>query len=191
MEHATDINEQTLINRIMACIRDGDRKSAAASYAVLVKRYSPQVFGFISKMTDNQDDIKDLAQNTFINAFNNLSKFEGRASFHTWVCRIAYNATISHLKAQKMHFVSIDNTNLPDTEVSDEEFSTGDEVRIQQLEAAIDLLPPDDQMLLHLYYYDDKPFKEIAFIMDTDDNTLRVRLHRIRRKLQGMITKSL
>jgi len=188
MEHTTDIDEQSLINRITEYIRSGDRRAAAAEYAVLVKRYSPQVFGFISKMIDNQDDIKDLAQNTFIKAFNNLPKFEGRASFHTWVCRIAYNATINHLKSRKSFFVNIDDTDIPDDDPNDDDFSSGSEERISKLEAAIDLLPPDDQMLLHLYYYDDKPFKEIAFIMDTDNNTLRVRLHRIRRKLQGMIT---
>ena len=188
MEHTTDIDEQSLINRINAYICSGDRKSAAAEYAVLVKRYSPQVFGFISKMTDSQDDVKDLAQNTFIKAFNNLPKFEGRATFATWVCRIAYNNAINLLKSRKRFFVNIDDTDIPDDEPNDDDFSTGDELRIQQLEAAIDLLPPDDQMILHLYYYEDKSLKEIAFIMDADNNALRVRLHRIRRRLFGMIT---
>ena len=188
MEHATDIDEQNLINRITAYFRDGDRKSAAASFAVLVNRYSPQVFGFISRMVGSQDDVKDLAQNTFIKAFNNLPKFEGRAAFFTWVCRIAYNESVNLLKSRKQTLVSIDDTDIPDDDPDDDDFSSGDEERISKLEAAIDLLPPDDQMLLHLYYYDDKTFKEIAFIMDADDNALRVRLHRIRRKLQGMIT---
>lgn len=188
MEHTTDIDEQSLIERITAYIRSGDRKSAAAEYAVLVRRYSTKVIDFVSRMVAYRDDAQDIAQNTFIKAFNNLPKFEGRASFHTWLYRIAYNETITHLKRQKKIFVSIDNADFSDVGIPDEEFATGSEERIQQLEAAIDLLPPDDQMLLHLYYYDDKPFKEIAFIMDTEENTLRVRLHRIRRKLQGMIT---
>ena len=189
MSPTPNIDEQQLVTRIVSFIHDGDRKSAAASFAVLVKRYSPQVFGFISRMVDSQDDVKDLAQNTFIKAFNNLSKFEGRATFFTWVCRIAYNESVNLLKSRRQTFVSIDDTDIPDDD-PDDDFSTGDEKRISQLEAAIDLLPPDDQMLIHLYYYEDKTFKEIAFIIDADDNTLRVRLHRIRRKLAGMVTKA-
>lgn len=188
MEHATNIDEQTLINRITAHIRTGDRKSAAAGYAYFVKQYSKTVLNFVARMTDNIADAEELAQNAFVKAFKHLQDYEGRAAFLTWVSRIAYNETISHLKRRKLHFISIDNTNIPDSEVPDDVFSTGDEERIQQLETALDLLPPDEKMLVHLYYYDDKPFKEIAFIMDTDENTLRVRLHRIRRKLQGMMS---
>ena len=42
-------------------------------------------------------------------------------------------------------------------------------------------------MLIHLYYYEDRPLREIAFIMDAESNALGVRLHRIRKKLLRMI----
>ena len=55
------------------------------------------------------------------------------------------------------------------------------------MEEAVSDLPPNDQLLLHLYYYDDRPLRDIAYIMDADCNALGVRLHRIRKKLQTMI----
>ena len=69
----------------------------------------------------------------------------------------------------------------------DEELSTGSEERIALMEEAIDDLPPDESMLLHLYYYEDRPLREIAFIMDVEANVLATRLHRIRKKLLKMI----
>ena len=69
----------------------------------------------------------------------------------------------------------------------DEELSTGREERIALMEEAIDELPPDEGMLLHLYYYEDRPLREIAYIMDAEPNTLATRLHRIRKKLLQMI----
>jgi len=190
LEQTTNIEEQERISRIVGFINTGDRKSAAAGYAFFVKRYSQKVLDFVSRMTDNLADAEDLAQNAFIKAFSHVQSFEGRATFLSWVCRIAYNETITHLKRKKLNFISIDDTQIYDTEISDDEFSTGKEERIQELEAAIDLLNPDEKMLVHLYYYEDKPLKEIAFIMNTEPNTLAVRLHRIRRKLAEIVNKN-
>ena len=69
----------------------------------------------------------------------------------------------------------------------DDDLSTEREERIQRLEESIDALPPDDQLLLHLYYYEDRPLRDIAYIMDTEPNTLSARLYRIRKRLLHMI----
>lgn len=55
------------------------------------------------------------------------------------------------------------------------------------MEEAIDDLPPDEEMLIHLYYYEDRPLRDIAYIMDVEPNALATRLHRIRKKLLRMI----
>ena len=70
---------------------------------------------------------------------------------------------------------------------ADEELSTGREERIAMMEEAIDDLPPDEGMLIHLYYYEDRPLRDIAYIMDVEPNALATRLHRIRKKLLRMI----
>ena len=68
-----------------------------------------------------------------------------------------------------------------------EDLSTGREERIAIMEEAIDDLPPDEQLLLHLYYYEDQPLRDIAYIMDVEPNALATRLYRIRKKLSRMI----
>lgn len=61
------------------------------------------------------------------------------------------------------------------------------EERILLLEEAVATLPAADQLLLHLFYYDDRPLREIAYIMDAEPNSLSQRLHRIRKRLLTLI----
>ena len=163
--------ERQRIRRIL----DGKREE----YAWFVKTYSQQVLSFTSRMMPDGEDAKEVAQDAFVKAFRSLGSFHFQSSFCTWVCRIAYHKSLDRLKHQQPHYVDIDN--LP--EISDDELSTGREERIAMMEAAIDDLPPDERMLIHLYYYEDRPLRDIAYIMDVEPNTLATRLHRIRKKL--------
>ena len=187
MVKTTDIDERQRISRVTDYLNAGDRKAAAAEYAYFVRRYSQQVLDFTVRMVSNRADAEELAQNAFVKAFNRLETFEGRASFLTWVSRIAYNESINHLKSRKLRWVDVDDARIADSRIDDDELSTGREERISLMEDALDCLPPDERMLVQLYYYEDKPLQEIAFIMDAEANALAVRLHRIRKKLLMMI----
>ncbi len=180
-------DEQRRVSTIADLLNGGDRKAAAVEYAYFVKRYSQQVLDFTVRMVSNRADAEELAQNTFVKAFNRFETFEGRASFLTWVSRIAYNESINHLKRRKLNVVDVDDAQIADSRIDDDELSTGREERISLMEDALDHLPPDERMLVQLYYYEDKPLQEIAYVMDVEPNTLAVRLHRIRKKLLIMI----
>ena len=157
-------SERQRIGRIL----DGKREE----YAWFVNTYSQQVLDFTSRMIPDAEDAREVAQDAFVKAFRSL------------VCRIAYNESLNRLRRQQRHFVDI--ADIPAEEL-DEELSTGREERITLMEEAIDDLPPDERMLLHLYYYEDRPLREIAYIMDAETNALATRLHRIRKKLLQMI----
>jgi RNA polymerase sigma-70 factor (ECF subfamily) len=80
------------------------------------------------------------------------------------------------------------------TDISDEvlevELSTGREERIEQLQMMIDELPDDERMLLTLYYFEDRPLTEIAYITGIDAKALANRLYRTRKKLYKKLTYS-
>lgn len=183
MIKTVNTDEQKRIAQIANYLGAGNRRAAAAEYAYLVNQYSQQVLDFTTRMVGNRADAEELAQNAFVKAFNKFEKFEQRASFLTWVSRIAYNESINHLKRRKLHYVDIDEVPVADCNLLDDELSTGNEERIRLMEDAINTLPPDERMLVHLYYYEDKPLNEIAYVMDAEPNALAVRLHRIRKKL--------
>ena len=175
MSEIINIEERQRIKRIL----DGKREE----YAWFVNTYSQQVLNFTSRMLPYAEDAKEVAQDAFVKAFRSLDTFNFQSSFCTWVCRIAYRQSLNRLKHQQPHYIDIDN--LP--AIADEELSTGCEERIAMMEEAIDDLPPDERMLIHLYYYEDRPLRDIAYIMDVEPNALATRLHRIRKKLLRMI----
>ena len=154
------------------------------NFARLVQQHAPQVLDFTTRLLSDRGEAEEVAQDAFVKAFRQLSSFRGDSSFVTWVQRIAYHEAIDHLRQRAPYMVDISEV----AAISDdEELSTGREERIVLMEEAIDDLPPDERMLLHLYYYEDRPLRDIAYIMDAEPNALAQRLHRIRKKLLRMI----
>ena len=168
---------QTDESQLIARILDGH----AEDYGYFLERYSQEAFAIVVRLVPQQEDAEELVQDAFVRAFNRLDTFEGRSTFSTWICRIAYTTAISWLRKRRMKYLSIDDQpKLTDTEV-DEAFD--DESRIEDLRRAITLLKPDEQTLITLFYYDNRPLSDIAYILDVEPNTLATRLYRIRRKL--------
>ncbi len=71
------------------------------AYDELVKRYQERIYATIYHMTSNHEDANDLAQESFIKAYQALKSFKGGSSFYTWLYRIAVNKTINFLKQRK------------------------------------------------------------------------------------------
>src|SRR6202158_6570177 len=87
------VEEMELVRRA----RDGDM----SAYDDLVRRYQERIYATIYHMTSNHEDANDLAQDSFIKAFQALKSFKGGSSFYTWLYRIAVNKTINFLKQRK------------------------------------------------------------------------------------------
>lgn len=184
------VDEQQLINRILG--------GHTEDYAYFLDTYSREVFAFVMRIVMQQEDAEELTQDAFIRAFNHLDSFAGQSAFSTWICRIAYNCTMNFLRKKRKNLLSYDEDekllNTISDNLVDEALSTDNEDRIALLEAAIDKLPPDDKTLVTLYYYKDRSFKEIAYVMGIPDseadkvaNNLGTRLCRIRKKLYVLI----
>ena len=172
--------------QIIEAVKDGKREGQR----LMVSRYGQMVFAMIVRQVTTTMDAEELTQDTFMRAFNNIDRYDSRrSSLGTWLCRIAYHLTLDFLKRRHPNIISMDDT----TDISDEsletELSTGNEKRIQQLEMLMEELPPDEQMLLTLYYYEDRSLDECSFIMDTTSHALANRLYRIRKKLYKQLKK--
>ena len=166
-------DEQEMIARIL----DGHIED----FGYFLERYSQEAFAIVVRLVPQQEDAEELVQDAFVRAFNRLETFGGRSSFSTWICRIAYTTAVSWLRKRRIRYLSIDDRpQLSDKEIDE---ALDDESRIEELRRAITLLKPDEQTLITLYYYDNRPLNDIAYILDAEPNTLATRLHRIRRKL--------
>ena len=171
------MDEQRLIARIL----DGHE----SDYGYFLERYGGEVFAIVSRLVPNREDAEELTQDAFVRAYRRLETFSCRSSFSTWVCRIAYTSTISWLRKKRIKYLSIeDKQGLSDREVDE---VLDDESRLDELQKAVALLKPDEQMLLELYYFESRPLADIAYILDVEPGTIATRLHRIRRKLYSLM----
>ena len=160
----------------------------------MVCRYAQRVFAMIVRQVTDVMDAQELTQDTFLRAFSHIDSYDPqRASLSTWLCRIAYRLTLDFLKRRRPLIVSIDDVEFGQMDLSEEqleaELSTGREERIEQLERLIDELADDERMLLTLYYFEDRPLTEIAYITGIEAKPLANRLYRIRKKLAKKLSE--
>ncbi len=166
-------DEKQLIARIL----DGH----AEDFGYFLERYSQAAFAIVARLVPQQEDAEELVQDAFVRAFSRLETFGGRSSFSTWICRIAYTTAVSWLRKRRIKYLSIDDQ--PELTAAEVDETLDDESRIDELRRAIRLLKPDEQTLITLYYYDNRPLTDIAYILDMEAGAIATRLHRIRRKL--------
>src|SRR5688572_323102 len=123
-------------------------------------RYERQIYRLCFRFTRNSDDARDLAQDVFIKAFENLSGFRRESSLKTWLYRIATNHCINHVKAHTREFVEV-------TEATKQTRATA-QVALEEKEQRdrfrhlVTKLPPKQRAILELRIHEQLSYEEIA-----------------------------
>lgn len=154
------------------------------AFGELYEKYFDRIFNFVYRQTDDEELAGDLSSQTFINALNNLSRYEFRGvPFSAWLYRIARNEINKHYRKNKRKNVfSIEELKVRELiERSDEAW---DEELIQKLINFMKDLPTDMLQVLELRFFEDKDFKEIAFILDITESGAKMRTYRALDKLR-------
>lgn len=165
------------------------------AFGELVRRYSRTVYGVVSRMADNADDIDDIAQEVFVQAYRSIGSFRGDAEFSTWLYRIAINTTIKLMKKiRSRQATSIDDPagGLAETLVSLETEQPDRVVerkaRNEALRKAVHELPEKHRTVVVLHYFENLGCEEIAKVLDCSVGTVWSRLHYACKKLQGILS---
>jgi RNA polymerase sigma-70 factor (ECF subfamily) len=175
----TKVSDLFYVQRVKA----GDVKA----FTEIVSRYGDMVFTLVRKIVSTREDAEDITQEVFIKVFQSLERFREESNFSTWLYRIAYNTTISELRKKKLFFVSSADDNAILATDSD---NTDDiEIKLQYLETALKRLSSDEAFLITLYYMDEQSIDKISKISNLSISNVKVKLHRIRKKLTLEIHK--
>jgi len=161
---------------------EGDRNA----FAFLVDKYKNMVFSIALQISRDREEAEEIAQDSFIKAFQSLKSFQGKAKFSSWLYRIVHNTAISQIRKKEKGRISIDDTNIPETlymESKKNHESLSLEERKKYLEVAMDSLEKEERMLTILYYYEDRDLDEIAEITGMTKTNTKVRLYRARKKM--------
>ena len=154
------------------------------AYAELVRRYQDSVARLALKITRRPDWVEDLCQEVFISAFKNLSRFKKRASFTTWLYRIAVNKSLEAVRGEGARARLIKRAareSLPDSLIVQDRMSGERLVLDRELQArvhdALGKLAPEMRAILTLRYLEELSTPEIARVLEIPEGTVRSRLH--------------
>lgn len=175
-------SDEALIKRYL----DGEQ----TAFELLVRRHQDPLFGFVYRLTRNQDDAMDICQSTFVQAFINLHKLRIGGSFRAWLYQIALNFVRSNSKLSQRYEVSADSElvdNIIDTSLQPDEQAM---LKQTQLLAAglLNRLPAQQRLTVNLRFYQGLSFQEIAEVMELSLGTVKASYHQAIKNLRKFVT---
>lgn len=160
-------------------------------FGELYGRYSDKVYSKCLSLLKNEAAAQDAAQDVFLKIFLNLSKFNKKSRFSTWVYSITYNYCIDYLRRKKKEkTILTDDENEKDPveeEVDDKEIL---EMEIERLAYILDKIPEDDKMVLLMKYREDLSIKDISKAFNKSESAIKMKLKRAKNKVRKLYNES-
>jgi RNA polymerase sigma-70 factor, ECF subfamily len=168
------------------------RKGDSEAFGVLVERYQRRVANVALAVVHNQDDALELAQETFVRAYENLDKFESRSSFSTWLYRIAANLAIDFWRREGRHVVlrgedAENELRRMPTERGDSFKAASRSELSARLSNALEELTPEHRAVILLREVEGLSYDEISEVLQIPRGTVMSRLHYARTHLRTLL----
>ena len=167
--------------------------NTAETERLLTENYE-RYYRLAFKLMRNQDDALDVVQESAYRAIKDCKGVRNKDYLSTWIYRIAYNTAVSETRRRKREWACIDQArlaNLPDSEAERMDAWEGRQEYLDALARAVGELEPEERALVTLFYYEEYSVSECAGITQMSESNIKVRLHRIRKKLYILVNTQL
>ncbi|HEY3586259.1 MAG TPA: sigma-70 family RNA polymerase sigma factor [Myxococcaceae bacterium] len=171
-----------------------------SAFEALVGKHEEKVYGLALRMTRSEADAAEIAQDTFLSAYQHLSEFRGEAAFGSWVHRIAANNALMRLRRQKVVDIVSDDLASPEftdrgslAEAPESDWSKRADDKIiegelgRAIQAATDALPEGYREVFLLKDVEGLSYEEISEMVGISVPAVKSRLHRARLALREAI----
>jgi RNA polymerase sigma-70 factor (ECF subfamily) len=175
------VDQSLLVHRA----RQGDREA----FATLVELHQRRIW-LVCRQYVGPADADGTTQDTLIKALTRLGSFDGRASFSTWLTRIAINTCLDHLRRRKRRGVQVEGDEEHDVLEQVRDDQADPEARATQLQAVARLrtaeraLPDGQRAVFRLRFYAQMSLEEIAQSLEVSIGSVKTQLHRAVHKLR-------
>ncbi len=171
-------DEIRLIRRLQ---RTGDRAAADR----LIRQYFDEIYRYVYKQTSDKDNAMNLTQNIFIAMLQSIGTYDGRASFRTWLYRIAINKTIDYYRSrasERRYVLSMEGLDIPD----ETEFTHRIEMKalLARVQRYIDSLETCLQQIFRLKFFGEYTFGQIAAMLGMSESAVKSRYYRLLKSLK-------
>ncbi len=168
--------------------REGDRDA----FRMLVERHSRNVFRLAYRMTGNEHDAEEVVQETFLKAYQQLNRFEQRASFGTWIHRIAANCSVDLVRSRMRHQDrrapaagdGPDEIEMPANDAAQpDRLVWANEIQ-RRIQAAMATLTPHERAAFTLRHFEGWSIEEIGHKLGLQSNATKHSIFRAVRKMR-------
>lgn len=182
-----------------AVLIERSRRQDDRAFAQIVDAYQSRVFGFVRRMTRNEEDALDVTQEVFVRAFKAMRRFDGRASLRTWLFRIAHNLCIDRIRKSER---ALQETSIEPMHEDEEPFDSADsrwdpervalDDELQHIvEQAVGSMSEKLKTVLILHDREEMPHDEIAETIGIPVGTVKSRLFLARAHVQEHVARYL
>ena len=180
MEHTITVSEIDIIDQCIA----GNQQAQYQLYA----RYADAMLNVAYRILGNQEDAKDVLQESFLKVFKELKNLKNKQGFAAWIKRIVINTTINQAKKKGLKLVELDYQE-PKCEIESDDAEQID-FKFSQVKKALMKLPNGYRTVLTLYLIDGFDHEEIAQILNISKSTSLTQYSRGKRRLKEILLKT-
>lgn len=168
---------------------DQARGGSLFAFEQIVRRYQRRVYATAYRIVRRHEVADDVAQEAFIRAHRSLDRFDPRRPFGPWICRIAANLAVNHVRSPRAREEA-----LPDGHAETPSVAPGPLQRVLDSEARVMLdralgdLPSEQRAVFCLRVFEELSYREIADTLGISMGTVMSRLSRAREKLREALS---
>ncbi len=175
----TKYKEKTDEEIVLLIMNSGDKELFEILYNRYNKKVKDKCFSFLKDAKQSEDFANDI----LTKAYEKIPGFKGNSSFSSWLYSITYNYCIDYLRVKKkLHYPEWNSSNeIP--EIIDESEADFEEANYENLVTILELIHPEEKVLLLMKYQDNLPIKHIAKTLRISEDAVKMRLKRARSRV--------
>lgn len=163
------------------------RRQPEQGFRLLMRKYREPVYWHIRRMVVTHADAQDAAQETFVRIFKSMDSYRGNTSFAAWIYRIATNEALRLISKRHDNVdMEREGTNLFDQMPADNYINIADTEAVN-MQRAILALPPKQQVVFNMRFYDEMEYGDIAAATDSSVATVKMNYHLAKEKVKKAI----
>jgi len=155
-------------------------------FGELVLKHQDFIFNVVSKYVRIEEEARDLTQDVFLKAYENIEKFRGESKISSWLYRIAYNLSMNWSERRSGRETQLDDelaeTLAEPPSLAEEIFER--EAQLARITAILAEMPEKYRAVISLYYFEEKSYQEIAEALGLPMNTVKIHLLRAKERLR-------
>lgn len=163
------------------------RRQPEQGFRLLMRKYREPVYWHIRRMVVTHADAQDAAQEAFVRIFKSMDSYRGNTSFAAWIYRIATNEALRLISKRHDNIdMEREGTNLLDQMPADNYINIADTEAVN-MQRAILALPPKQQVVFNMRFYDEMEYGDIAAATDSSVAAVKMNYHLAKEKVKKAI----